>query len=1534
TPVTVKHTVTVQPVPNLVYEDHAIDDDDMGSSDGNGDGVVNPGETIECKVQIRNIGTRTAPNVVGIISTDSQYVTLNDDTETYGNIAAGQTAWTLGDYDFEVSSSAPVGENITFDLTLTDSLGHEWNDTFNIQVGGTEHDIAVTDIDLPPRAEVGDTVTVTGTVENMGLDDEQDVEIRMVVNGSVEDTAYIDLASGASADVALEWSPDEAGTYEIWVNATPVPGEDAVNNNGLNASITVYADRGKVFVDDVHGDVSGYDDLLDALSDEGYDPVNASDAGTELTAMLRARWVLLPAPNTLPEDAMEVLRDYVRLGGGLLMLADADPDGYSRMTGPMGINWSFSPGKYDDTTSDIGDHAVTDDVDTVYLRSPAASLDLDGGTALVTSSNGAIVAAAVEYGEGRAVLISDDDLLGDDSLSREDNLRLGMNAASWLEWSVVEDDVGIALLDAPEIAPPNTTIDVELAVINLGTANATDIEVRLTHGDDVTTRSVASLSPGEWANLTIGIEFDSFGRYRLATSTGATDDAPSNERTWKAIDIFEGNGTIGIYTWEGNRSDHGRFFSTLIHLGFSTEEIDTEIRYEDIAGLDSVYLIDPGNLEDEEIAAIQDFVRSGKGLLLVSDDPDAANLIADALGITWASWPGREGATDRIARYHFTEHVGSLYLSRPYAHVSGPFLFADYANDTLQGSNITFGEGRAIGTSDIGLFANDTLDREDNARFARQLARYLHRAPADVDGAIVNLSFRPFVERDETSEVTATVHNLGSDTGEFDVVLEFDGDEVNRTTVELDASEHVPVTLGFVPDLNGTFNLSMYVEPPSGDMRTANDRLNGTISVLRVMLDDPCEEDTGWEEESLWHISGRRYRSGHRSWWYGNESTGDYSGGSGDASLRRSFTLVSVRDAVLTFRYYVDLDDGDRAEVNLSSDGGSNWTTLMTLTGLAGRWDSATIDLGDHEGEDVIIAFHVTHNGSGSGEGVFLEDIRVAGFANLSQVLEILSPVGDDYVAGQWGVRAHARDTDGIENVSWSLDNGSWEEMTLQEGSEGDGVWDAIFNSTTVADGDHRITVRSTNSTGYIREAVVDFVVDNTPPLVDITSPDEGTIGGEVWINATADDATSGIEGLDLRIDDGNWTGTDGSTLWNSTGVSDGDHVIEVRARDRAGNRATDTVNVTVDNTPPDISVSSPSEGEEVKGRVNITVRITDATGVDRVEYRIDDGTWYGLNLTSGDDRDGVWKTSWNSTEVAEGDHDITVRAIDDLGNRGNELVSVYVNNLDDPPTIEIVEPEDGSLVRQVVSLTVTATDDESVEAVRYRVDDGDWIDLTRNDEYWTGQWDCRGVADGDHTLHFIAIDASDQNATTEVNLTVDNTAPEIEPLGPTGYVKEVIKIRVRVRDEHLRDVVYRVDDDEWLYMQYRDDVHFGYVNTSAYPDGNHTLEVRADDEVDNVNSTSWEITFDNTWPTVNITGPSDDEVVRGTVNITGFFEEDHPVSVEYRVGDKAWKEITIDGSTFNVTWDSTTMGDGEASIYVRCTDRAGNIGYDSVDVT
>jgi len=96
------------------------------------------------------------------------------------------------------------------------------------------------------------------------------------------------------------------------------------------------------------------------------------------------------------------------------------------------------------------------------------------------------------------------------------------------------------------------------------------------------------------------------------------------------------------------------------------------------------------------------------------------------------------------------------------------------------------------------------------------------------------------------------------------------------------------------------------------------------------------------------------------------------------------------------------------------------------------------------------------------------------------------------------------------------------------------------------------------------------------------------------------------------------------------------------------------------DGTAPVLTVVSPQNGESCYGSVTMTVIAGDnASGVEKVEYRIDGGNWIPLPAT--DAASGKYSSTWEPLESDEGEHQIRFRATDKEGNTSTP-VNVTVN--------------------------------------------------------------------------------------------------------------------------------------------------------------------------------------------------------------------------------------------------------------------------------
>ncbi|MDR0784679.1 MAG: hypothetical protein LBE74_02175, partial [Treponema sp.] len=122
----------------------------------NGDGKANPRETHYLDIRIKNGGTSKVLGLQAVLTSTSGYVTIERGTAAIGDLSAGYyttlTDTTTSGYSnassayllyssylskafkFAISENCPVGTDIPFTVTFTDSWGNIWTNTLAISV--------------------------------------------------------------------------------------------------------------------------------------------------------------------------------------------------------------------------------------------------------------------------------------------------------------------------------------------------------------------------------------------------------------------------------------------------------------------------------------------------------------------------------------------------------------------------------------------------------------------------------------------------------------------------------------------------------------------------------------------------------------------------------------------------------------------------------------------------------------------------------------------------------------------------------------------------------------------------------------------------------------------------------------------------------------------------------------------------------------------------------------------------------------------------------------------------------------------------------------------------------------------------------------------------------------------------------------------------------------------------------------------------------------------------------------------------------
>ncbi|MCK4694532.1 MAG: hypothetical protein KAT74_02155, partial [Candidatus Cloacimonetes bacterium] len=150
--------------------DLIIDDDNSGSSSGNNDGNINPGEDIELKVSLKNYGTQTAYSVTSELSSNNPFITVTDDYENWSNISSGTSSFCNDDFDFTVSEYVLGGTELDFDINIQGAGREQWLDKIYLTVDGPN--LIINNIQIVDGnngiLDPGETAEIVLTIENIG----------------------------------------------------------------------------------------------------------------------------------------------------------------------------------------------------------------------------------------------------------------------------------------------------------------------------------------------------------------------------------------------------------------------------------------------------------------------------------------------------------------------------------------------------------------------------------------------------------------------------------------------------------------------------------------------------------------------------------------------------------------------------------------------------------------------------------------------------------------------------------------------------------------------------------------------------------------------------------------------------------------------------------------------------------------------------------------------------------------------------------------------------------------------------------------------------------------------------------------------------------------------------------------------------------------------------------------------------------------------------------------------------------------------
>jgi hypothetical protein len=158
----------------LTYLAYSMDDDDFGESQGNGNGYVDPGETLELTVSLTNLGDQVAEGVRATLSTADAFTTIMRSTVDFDSIDIGGVAEGENPFTVSLATDCPNGHQVLLSLDIEDDQAHSWEAGLILTILQpnfvfSSYTLQEQEGNGDDKTDPGETVDLFITLENTGL---------------------------------------------------------------------------------------------------------------------------------------------------------------------------------------------------------------------------------------------------------------------------------------------------------------------------------------------------------------------------------------------------------------------------------------------------------------------------------------------------------------------------------------------------------------------------------------------------------------------------------------------------------------------------------------------------------------------------------------------------------------------------------------------------------------------------------------------------------------------------------------------------------------------------------------------------------------------------------------------------------------------------------------------------------------------------------------------------------------------------------------------------------------------------------------------------------------------------------------------------------------------------------------------------------------------------------------------------------------------------------------------------------------------
>jgi hypothetical protein len=555
--------------------------------------------------------------------------------------------------------------------------------------------------------------------------------------------------------------------------------------------------------------------------------------------------------------------------------------------------------------------------------------------------------------------------------------------------------------------------------------------------------------------------------------------------------------------------------------------------------------------------------------------------------------------------------------------------------------------------------------------------------------------------------------------------------------------------------------------------------------------------------------------------------------------------------------------------------------------------------------------------------------------------------------------KSNSFNIDWVEPSDTSGFSGAYYRFDSPPVSETDGIWaptKPILGVSAPDEGSHTIYIWLLDNAGNIDflsygTTTLNFDTQDPAPPIDIAAvPGAWSNVNSFDINWINPNDTSGFAGAYYRFGsppsndiDGVYVLGDEIQSLNDIQVSDeGDHVIYVWLRDRAGNinylnYSTTTLYFdSVINEPENIEVHPPGWSNTH----SFNVSWTNPLETSRIS-----GAYYRLDLQPTSDTDGNYVTGEDLQSLTgisvsgEGEHTVYIWLVDAAGNvdfRRSSTATIHFDSSNPGHPLNVTVDPDWSLENSF-SIDWEFPEIEDISGIKI----GAWYKIgsppvSNDDGTWVGEKPLSLTSSELGAVNvYIWLEDNAGNSNyldyETVQLRWDNVIPLLSIMSPTKdewFAQREVDLKWNATDSnsHISNYMVRVDNGP-----YTDLGNVVSYTVTGLSDGKHKVYLRAYDAAGNQNETTVTFFVDTLMPSVTITEPqNNDSFDTDSITISWWGVDSGSIINNYaiKLDDGSFVDL---GSIKNHTLSNLTHG--THTVYVRGYDNAGNFGESIITI-